>query len=795
MMVIPLLSNSRPSLCSLYGRRVPDLVIESGTLSSSLNVTNFANMKILFLGSFIIDTDLTFTNCILEYRNGNTDFAPTASNLELNIIECKLYSCSGRWTIQTYNSPNNHSVKILKSDFENFTTAFRLRNTLFGCNSSNFYGGVDYTHGTIDLHACYNDIENSIYNNIFYQVAGGIAIHSEERSKLIIRYNHFFDGLYGIQSRQSELLLTDNEFNLVNTGISSEGSTITVNRFFMTDLLNFNNCNYGIVSKRDLIMDVTDQIFKSGVDVDIRNTNFARFTENEFGDPTLTFLLKINILSRATNILLNNNHFFNNKESALGVDVNGGNCRAVGNEQIRSINIPYYAYNVVNTPVQFQNNTMFEGSVLFSAVVNGSYIQNTSNNILLRDAWKSQISPAGLYCDNSITSPYSKGLFFDGNNMNTTLATTSFGNCATGLAINDVIGSQVRRGNKWIGAYSNFGASYTGQNSNLPLSRFTALNLLPWTPSHNPADLFQFTSNTMINGCNRGLIGDGNELTDTDINILSDNDTWSKDISAWIARWYLYYKLYTHPILLNNSQAADWYNTMTGTDVEAIALINYHLYQANQYANESAILHIIDEINQLDESSPTSMLHNLWNQLAQEMNIANLVRNQHLEQAVAFTNSLIPNTLYDELFQDVHRIYLHTLMDSEYELSIPEQSRIDEVSSLCPENFGPAVHVARHFVANDGLLALYNISCDQAVDLRSNLSNSSISDCAISPNPSNGLIHISGTYAKEVFIYNNIGVLVKKPDLKHNQVDLSDMKNGIYFMKIGTQINKIIISK
>ena len=53
------------------------------------------------------------------------------------------------------------------------------------------------------------------------------------------------------------------------------------------------------------------------------------------------------------------------------------------------------------------------------------------------------------------------------------------------------------------------------------------------------------------------------------------------------------------------------------------------------------------------------------------------------------------------------------------------------------------------------------------------------------PNPTTGIVTISEEFANnEYFIYSTLGVLVKTGKITNNQIDLSDLTNGIYLIKI-----------
>ena len=67
----------------------------------------------------------------------------------------------------------------------------------------------------------------------------------------------------------------------------------------------------------------------------------------------------------------------------------------------------------------------------------------------------------------------------------------------------------------------------------------------------------------------------------------------------------------------------------------------------------------------------------------------------------------------------------------------------------------------------------------------------------IYPNPSNGIITLMNENAKEAFVYNMLGeqVAILKVVSGNNQLDLSYLKAGIYFVNCGTKKSKIVIER
>ncbi len=85
---------------------------------------------------------------------------------------------------------------------------------------------------------------------------------------------------------------------------------------------------------------------------------------------------------------------------------------------------------------------------------------------------------------------------------------------------------------------------------------------------------------------------------------------------------------------------------------------------------------------------------------------------------------------------------------------------------------------------------------DCQVELLSNESNS-ISNFTIFPNPSSDIINISGITDEEfsIKIYNLQGQILKSISSKTNQIDITFLTSGVYFIKIQTEDNKTIIKR
>ena len=64
----------------------------------------------------------------------------------------------------------------------------------------------------------------------------------------------------------------------------------------------------------------------------------------------------------------------------------------------------------------------------------------------------------------------------------------------------------------------------------------------------------------------------------------------------------------------------------------------------------------------------------------------------------------------------------------------------------------------------------------------------------IYPNPASEMIHIEGSEAVEIQVYNALGQVVKTV-LGTNEIDLSGWVNGVYFLRITDAEGKVYTNK
>jgi hypothetical protein len=189
------------TLCDLHGSQTASYTFPAGQFASNLPMSSYSNVKIVFQGDFIVDADISFIGCRLEF-NANSQIELNDAN-DLKITGSKLYSCSGNWNgIDNFNFPVAEGrLDIFFCRFENFRHALRLKGTRIHIESTTFEGGDPNVSA---------------------------VFHLENLNSFLIRDNNFNlnAGSRGVYSVESNLNFINNNFNGGNIGVEGINSLI-----------------------------------------------------------------------------------------------------------------------------------------------------------------------------------------------------------------------------------------------------------------------------------------------------------------------------------------------------------------------------------------------------------------------------------------------------------------------------------------------------------------------------------------------------------------------------------------
>jgi|GEM_PF-6951402 len=724
---------SQNTLCDTYGGNTPDTVFQGTHLASSIDFTTWEGKHILVEGNILLDADIILKDCILEV-NKPLFIEGGGSNKTIVIENCKAYRCGfGKaYSFFVKTNSNGIDIKISDSHFENFVELIHLEEPLKVDCQNNIFTGVplDLGHAFhfLDYDGDLMGADFIFKNNTINECTG---IWLDRCRQLKIDNNIFNNGIYGIYD-------STNGFGAANISNNT-----------------FNNCNIGInagrITEANYIYNNQFNNTKTGISAKFETAFITNNTYDYHANGHSNFLI-----APDGNINLMSNHISANSNNT-GFDLSGGgNVYAFGNTHdvyyggafmdIRSRNSVTLTDNIgvgahislkgVDDHNSYGNEIeSHNGSAFYTAMSNGRYCSNTATS-------------AGILFN------------FQGNCMNTDFSNNEMGkghstSYGTGLKVDDVIGIQSHKGNKWNSAFAIEGATNTSIE---PLFSLFSVNpnamtggdpkFLPGT--YSPQTWF-FPDISIADeaDCQSTNFHDPSTyITAVDRAVI--NGTYNTTpISNWLAIRNLIRKLIDNPTLLADADAYDWYTNMDGTSAYTVAEIETIMASYYGTSDEAAQIrgwgeaYLQDPINN----------QNLALQIA-SLNTA-IVNNQpNIRNAVqSMLVSMNPQNDYEEIFRDIYTIYVDYLEDPTLLLTNTQFDIVQEVAKLCPLSYGPAVYIG-HNMAD-----VYNITYDE-VTIR-NLSGQKL---------------ITST---------------------SNQVDVKTLPNGIYLVEVdkgmGTEVHKLII--
>ena len=106
---------------------------------------------------------------------------------------------------------------------------------------------------------------------------------------------------------------------------------------------------------------------------------------------------------------------------------------------------------------------------------------------------------------------------------------------------------------------------------------------------------------------------------------------------------------------------------------------------------------------------------------------------------------------------------------------------------------GPGDYMVKHIIQANCLTDTFITQVSAGVIIKIN--NKIINDFNIYPNPTKGIINITNLYnIKNIIITDIYGQIIKQINIKNSELklDISDLSNGIYFIKIGNKVERFI---
>jgi Secretion system C-terminal sorting domain len=171
--------------------------------------------------------------------------------------------------------------------------------------------------------------------------------------------------------------------------------------------------------------------------------------------------------------------------------------------------------------------------------------------------------------------------------------------------------------------------------------------------------------------------------------------------------------------------------------------------------------------------------------------------------ALALNNAYPAYTDYEKLEKEVNAIWLEDMIGKETP-NTARMDRIEQISDLCPEEYGIGVYKARGvYLAIKGEHRRVWDNCDvqeesQQRDEKHVQSTNSDPKVKLYPNPTNTEFSVlGGVEGQPYLLFNALGKQVANGKLSSKPITISDLQSGIYFFKLEgvNELIKLVISR
>lgn len=385
------------------------------------------------------------------------------------------------------------------------------------------------------------------------------------------------------------------------------------------------------------------------------------------------------------------------------------------------------------------------------------------------------------------------------------LTTNNYFDNRTGVRLsNSVIGEQVHTGNLFRGPFAD--RDINGIGLLVPQVQYNKFKLndnvsaLHIPTVFSPSDIVQIDPNGNAPTCNTNVYTISKRdrliaLCDY-INAIRNNTTMDpvrkKNLLAF------YYRLLAKyfPEVNKPYCVGQFLDAYQGTNVEKIASIRKKIDEMNNISQVpsnlienygsalDAYLLAIDSNFNISENK--AAYDAAFNQLAATYADYTNVETQLLNEIESELLQMIPIDDYDISFKDFYSLWVERY--NEAELSPAQKLKLQELASLCPDDYGDLVYGARSLAAEYDETRYDLLQC---LDLseRNRMKQTNIKQFVISPNPAQNEIHISaGSTISKVIVYDLTGrpVIVKKAESSEERINISDLPTGFYNLECYT---------
>jgi len=738
-----------------FASSASEVVVNPGTtLDASLgSVFERCNTTFLRWSRIRVQTGGTMLadNCVF---NNSVNAIYIAGTATFHITNNIFNTCTNGLQIAGMQNPANHSVAF--NDFINSKDAgvlftgnnVELDYNTYTNNPTPFSTGVRVSSGQNLLIA-----DGSMIN-----LKRGLEIMPNPGSRCIEMKEVVFSGLTGVFTEQAQYGL-----HIHDCTIRATKTAIDIKNHLTAQTPPAGVCNGNIQIERNVINSFEESCVRiTSVKGDGTVTVLGNTIATEIGSgPGFQYYgIEIQFAYNA-NIVVEVNHIVNQGSFIPGTNPGGiylRNCKKSNSVSFNTIQAGLFGgvgdlqfgIHAVGSPHFTARNNNVDG---------GPNIMDRAISI------ETPMEDIDLCCNNMTRS--TKGLYFLGAHEDCIVQTSIFGAHSEALYYDMVVSTsapQIHRGNDWSGAATTWDGYYNGSPLLAPNVEYqVAPTLLPnllsqiFVTGGSPSDWFSTPSSTELNCssiCGNGFSGDGEEE-------LTGNDDWAMnplsdaayEVLHWESKRHLYAKLLGKPSLLQDAQAAAFFEDAQNGNLGKF------------YAIEVGIATLYDPNV---TSDPIQKLADL-----RELNA-----------------SIVAETDYQAFEKDINAIYLNALTEDDWDFSDLEKTIIDDIAALCPQAAGNAVYTSR-FLQENYRIPTWNMEC-AFVGERSSTSAKMTADLSVYPNPAGTIVNIA--FAQPVTTGCTIELLSLTGQVLRNQtvgtgssslsLPVHQLPNGYYFLRV-----------
>ena len=721
----------------------------------------------------------------------------TQSGSQLELEKSEVYDA-----ITAVNIANGSNVALKGTTFENCSFGVQVEQDaiitgtpIYGCTFENCIVGVG-NNGNIF-------VGSELAPNHFKKCANGVI----SRDGNLFLNNSVFDSCYVAlsTSNNESIEVKNSQFLECNAGISDINSNINIEHNVFKKILlaaiDLKGHSMRSIEIRDNEINAWNGIELSNIFSDHLFVSDNKITAS---GPFLSAISILNVAAKDAAIELNTISSDQTITSSDGILVTNSSGINVSNNHISTKSQIGVGIEIVGTNNSiFDQNTIYGGSTEMGIVVENSQVDvvcnelfNHINGIIIKGFSKSDIS-TNVFTDSDV------GLTFD---------------------FNAISGPQIHSGNLWFGDFSAAGAYHYNPNKNFySLSNFFV----------NKATTFALPNRVFPNGwfedkngrtkeCEIGGKATTENPTKVSLdkefnqillekNIYTDADNRALNFEA--ARYLLESGIYASKTETN---------LLTGYETKTLEhlnqsrnniknLIDYDSHAMIEYKNQQNELeNVLRKLSHLKNHSAETSADTKTQQIEFNLQLKNLLqktkaqRSQLLDEMAKKSetikmdlNKIQANEIAvtNEVF--IQKMHLKILEEGVNSISEKEKEEIEKIAQSNPNANGMIVYKARNLLYETPKFP--TATPIQNIDL-AYISSEPIDkepfELEVFPNPASEFLNISSledfTSYKVVSLE---GKLVKRGVLNNNPINIQDLNQGYYFIKIQTESGEMLKKK